>query len=115
MREKAGRPALGFARLEIVDGSAHLEQIAVVPRAMRRGIGSALIEAACAWAKDNSFEALTSITFAEVAWNGPFYAARGFVPLEEITPGLAALREHERAAGLDAMGKRIVMRRELSS
>jgi GNAT superfamily N-acetyltransferase len=109
----AGRPVIGSARIDIVDSTAHLQELAVVPRAMRQGIGTALVEAACDWAKDNSFTSLTLTTFADVAWNGPFYAKLGFVRVDELTPGLAALREHERAVGLDAMGKRIAMRRQL--
>jgi GNAT superfamily N-acetyltransferase len=106
----AGRPAVGFARLEIVDGTAHLAQLSVLPRAMRRGIGAALVDAACSWAKDSSFASITLTTFRDVAWNGPFYAKLGFVELTELTPGLAAKRAAE--ADLDAMGARVVMIRD---
>ena len=54
-----------------------------------------------------------AITFADVAWNAPFYAARGFTVVDDITPGLAALRQKERTVGLDGVGTRVVMRREL--
>ena len=111
----AGRPAVGLARVEIVDGHAHLEQLAVVPSHMRRGVGTALLDAACDWAAARGHAEITLCTFADVAWNGPFYARHGFVelPPEAWTPGLAALREGEQQHGLDAMGRRIVMRREL--
>jgi hypothetical protein len=52
-------------------------------------------------------------TFAHVAWNGPFYAKLGFVAMDVLTPGLAQLRERERAEGLDAIGERVVMIRTL--
>jgi GNAT superfamily N-acetyltransferase len=109
----AGRPLLGFARIEEVDGVAHLEQLSVLPRAMRRGIGGALLEAACAWASECGYPAITLITFADVAWNGPYYARHGFGRIEELTPGLLELRDWERDIGLDELGERIVMRREL--
>jgi ribosomal protein S18 acetylase RimI-like enzyme len=109
----AGRPAVGFVRVDEVDGLAHIEELAVLPGRMREGIGTALLEAACAWAEGHGYPAVTLITFADVDWNAPFYAARGFVPVEQITPGLAELRDWERAVGLDAVGRRIVMRREL--
>ena len=41
-----GTPPVGFARVDMVDGLPHLEQISVHPHAARRGIGSALLEAA---------------------------------------------------------------------
>jgi len=56
---------------------------------------------------------MTLCTFAEIEWNAPFYAKRGFVPLAQLTPGLKELRDWERDIGLDAVGRRIVMRREL--
>jgi hypothetical protein len=52
-------------------------------------------------------------TYAEIPWNGPYYASRGFVETDEVTPGLAELRAWERDVGLDALGRRCVMRREL--
>jgi GNAT superfamily N-acetyltransferase len=111
----AGQPPVGYARVEVVDGRAHLEGLSVRPRAMRRGTGSALVLAACEWAVDNGFTEMTLTTFAEVPWNGPFYAGLGFVELELPSAGLLALREAERKMGLDAMGRRIVMVRNLVS
>jgi GNAT superfamily N-acetyltransferase len=110
----AGRPAVGYVWVDEVDGVAHIEELAVVPSRMRRGLGTALLTAACEWAAGEGYPAITLTTFADVAWNAPYYAARGFVVLDEITPGLAAVRERERALGLDAVGRRVVMRRELT-
>lgn len=109
----AGRPAVGFARVDEVDGLAHLAGLAVLPRSMRQGLGSAFLEAACAWSSAHGYPAITLITYADVAWNAPFYCARGFVEFDELTSGIAALRAWERDAGLDALGRRIVMRRTL--
>ena len=111
----AGRPPVGFARLDEVDGRAHLEQLSVLPGHMRRGVGSSLLDAACAWALDRGYTAMTLCTFSDVDWNAPFYAKRGFIPLAQLSPGLKELRDWERDLGLDALGKRVVMRRELRS
>jgi GNAT superfamily N-acetyltransferase len=108
-----GRPPVAFVRVEEVDGLAHVEELAVLPSHMRRGIGTALLEAACAWAAGAGYPAITLITYADVAWNGPFYAARGFVEIDTLTPELAELRDWERTVGLDAIGRRIVMKREV--
>src|SRR5689334_22850103 len=40
---------LGFAVLGFMDGAPHLEQLSVHPRAMRRGIGGALVALAVDW------------------------------------------------------------------
>jgi GNAT superfamily N-acetyltransferase len=109
----AGDPPVGYARVEVVDGQAHLEGLSVRPRFMRQGIGSALVNAACDWATEQGFEQITLCTFAEVPWNGPFYATLGFAELIDLTPGLAKLRAHEVELGLDAMGPRVVLVREL--
>jgi GNAT superfamily N-acetyltransferase len=108
----AGRPPIGFVQVIEVDGLAHIAELGVIPRWMRQGIGSALLERACEWARTHDYRAVTLITYADVPWNGPYYASRGFVEIEP-TPGLLALREHEAELGLDAVGPRIVMRREL--
>jgi GNAT superfamily N-acetyltransferase len=110
----AGRPPIGFGWIEEIDGLAHIDEIAVVPGWMRRGVGTRLLERACTWAAAKGYAAITLTTYADVPWNGPYYAARGFSELSQLTPGLAAIRERERDVGLDAVGRRIAMRRELA-
>jgi GNAT superfamily N-acetyltransferase len=105
----SGEPPAGYARIEVVDGRAHLAGLSVRPRFMRQGRGSELVRAACAWAAEHGYPEITLCTFAEVPWNGPFYAKLGFVELAELTPGLTALRDAERSSGLDAMGRRVVL------
>lgn len=107
----AGDPAIGFARLERVDGEAHLEQLSVHPSEGRRGVGAALLDAAVEWAARNGHEAVTLCTFADVPWNAAFYARHGFVEVTDLGPGLRSLRERERRLGLDDLGRRVVMRR----
>jgi GNAT superfamily N-acetyltransferase len=108
-----GEPPVGFAWLDEMDGLAHLHELAVIPKRMRQGIGSRLLERACEWAVEQRYPAITLTTYADVAWNAPYYATRGFVEVAELTPGLAGLRIREQNLGLDAIGRRVVMRREL--
>lgn len=110
----AGDPPVGFVWVDEVDGLAHVHELAVLPRWMGQGLGSELLERAGEWARRHDYPAITLITFADIAWNAPFYRRRGFVEVEELTPGLADLRKLERAAGLDDVGRRVVMRRELT-
>ncbi len=109
----AGKPPVAFVQIEEVGGVAHVQELAVLPSHMRQGVGSALLDAACAWARDAGYRAITLTTYAEVPWNAPFYAARGFVEVTELTPELAELRDWERDIGLDGVGRRMAMRREL--
>ena len=107
----AGRPPLGFVRLEIVDGQAHLQQMAVGGRYARRGIGRALLLAAKAWAHEAGFQRMTLTTFTAVPFNAPFYANYGFSELAQDAWGsdLAEIRRQEQERGLDQLGPRMAM------
>jgi GNAT superfamily N-acetyltransferase len=109
----AGDPPVGFVQLAEVDCAAHVAELAVLPGSMRAGLGSALLERACEWARASGYPSITLTTFADVAWNAPFYARRGFVEVADLSPALAAIRAREAEIGLDAVARRIVMRREL--
>ncbi len=109
-----GDRPVGYLLLDVVDDAAHVEQVSVHPDDRRQGIGSALIRRAETWGRDNGFDALTLTAYLAVPWNGPYYERLGFRVLEagEETPGLRAIREHERTHGLDA-APRACMRRRL--
>jgi hypothetical protein len=72
-----------------------------------------LVAAVCDWARFQGYGAVTLTTFRDVAWNGPFYARMGFGVLDDLTPGLQAIRDHERAIGDDDLGPRIAMRKDV--
>jgi GNAT superfamily N-acetyltransferase len=111
----AGEPPVGFVWVLLACGHPHVEEIAVVPEAGRRGIGRALLEAACWWAQGAGYDRVTLCTYRDVPWNGPFYRSAGFVELAEADwcEELAEIRAAERAAGLDDFGVRVVMVRPL--
>lgn len=109
------QPPVGYLRVELVDGQPHLEGLSVRPIWMRKGIGTALVSAACDWAVEQGFNTMTLCTFADVPWNGPFYARLGFREEPVLTPQLQELRRREEHAGLDQMGRRWVMRKPLAS
>lgn len=108
----AGDPPAGFARLEVVGGCAHLEQLSVHPAAARAGLGRALVAAAARWAEGEGFPALTLCTFARVPFNAPFYASCGFTAVKPVGE-LARIRRHEEELGLDRIGERVAMRLDL--
>jgi GNAT superfamily N-acetyltransferase len=111
--DASDRP-VGFATWSILDDLAHLDEIDVVPRHGRRGLGSALLKASCRSARRCGRRAMTLSTTAGVAWNVPFYRRRGFEVLHEpaYTDGLRRLREAEAAAGLP-MAIRLIMHRHV--
>jgi GNAT superfamily N-acetyltransferase len=105
-----GDPPAGFASVELVDGNPHIWQLSVHPDHGRHGLGRALVEAVCDWARSRRFSAITLTTFRDVAWNGPFYESIGFITMDTLTPELSAIREHERSIGDDDFGPRVAMR-----
>jgi len=109
------RTPVGFAMADIVDGSAHLDEMDVIPDFARRGIGTRLINALISWARSADYSLLTLITFRHLPWNAPFYEQLGFVSMgsTEVGEELSSLLEEEGNAGID-ISKRICMKLDLS-
>ena len=105
----SGNPPAGFACVGILDGMAHLWQLSVLPAHGRRGLGSALLDAVCEWGRKEGYGGVTLTTFRDVPWNAPFYRSRGFEIIDRLMPGLAEVREHEKAIGDDDFGPRVAM------
>ncbi|WP_100498311.1 GNAT family N-acetyltransferase [Geodermatophilus chilensis] len=106
-----GRPVVGFAVLERVDGEVHLEQLSVHPSAMRQGVGRALLEATVSMAWVVGARRVTLLTYADVPWNAPWYARHGWQVTDDLGPELRALAEHEVELGLTRHGRRVAMAR----
>jgi GNAT superfamily N-acetyltransferase len=111
--DREGQP-VGFAVVDVVDGTAHLEEVSVVPDLNGRGHGTALLRAVEGWARKKGYPAVTLTTFRDVPFNRPFYEKRGYRVLaeDEWTPGLVDRRAEEAAAGLDP-DLRVVMRKDV--
>jgi ribosomal protein S18 acetylase RimI-like enzyme len=111
-----GGAVAGFVVVDLVDGFAHVEEIAVATEFGQRGHGAALLAEVDRWASSAGVAALTLTTFRDVPWNAPWYRALGFRVLEEDewTEGLRRRRATEDAHGLPA-DLRVIMRRELGS
>jgi GNAT superfamily N-acetyltransferase len=105
---------VGFALASVVGGEAHLQEVDVLPEHGRRGVGRALVEAVCAWARGDGFAAVTLTTLADVPWNAPYYEKLGFrrLSVTQLTPSLRARLADEAQRGLGAE-TRVAMRRQL--
>ena len=108
---------VGFAHVEIIEPTiAHLDEIDVHPEHGRRGLGTRLVMAVCAWAATAGFRAVTLTTFRDVAFNMPFYTRLGFdvIPPEELSAALRDVIDDETRRGLDP-ARRVAMRRSSTS
>jgi GNAT superfamily N-acetyltransferase len=105
---------VGFALATLVDGSAHLHEMDVLPAHGRKGIGRHLVLHVEEWARSQGFGSLTLTTFRHLSWNGPFYSSLGFSEIadRDLGPELRAAMEAEAREGLDRR-KRVAMRLEL--
>ncbi len=109
--DQADEP-VGFVVAHAIDGTVYLHELDIDPQHGRQGLGARLIDAVAIWAQERGYPALTLSTFADVAWNAPYYARLGFRVLEvdELGPGLRTVRDEEAASGL-AIEKRVCMLR----
>lgn len=109
------RIPVGFAMADIVDGSAHLDEMDVLPKFGRQGIGTRLVKTIIDWARSADYPLLTLITFRHLPWNAPFYEQLGFVSMDSSEAGeeLSGLLAEEGNAGVD-VSKRICMKLDLS-
>ncbi len=110
----SGEP-VGYVMVSDLDGNAHIDQMSVHPDHQRSGAGRALVDRVRAWASETDRNAITLTTYADVAWNRPFYEHLGFRVLGdgEIGAQLRAVRKAERARGLD-LRPRVCMGLDLS-
>jgi GNAT superfamily N-acetyltransferase len=102
---------VGFAHVKIIEPNAvHLDELDVHPDHGRRGLGTRLVKAVCAWARARGDVAVTLATFREIPWNMPFYARLGFeaIPAGALSPALRAVVDDEAHRGLDP-ARRVVM------
>jgi len=72
--------AVGFALVEDLGSTFHLEELDVDPSSGRRGIGRRLVEKVVEQAAMRD-RGVTLTTFSAVPWNAPYYERLGFVRL----------------------------------
>ena len=107
-----GDHPVGFALACEVGGNAHLDELDVDPRHGRQGLGRALVETVCDWARQAGYAAITLTTLSHIPWNAPFYARLGFeiLPPNQLNPALKQLLQSEVAYGLPAENRVAMLR-----
>jgi GNAT superfamily N-acetyltransferase len=100
---RVGADPVGFALVEELGASLHLEELDVLPEHGRQGIGAALVARVRREAQVRR-RPLTLCTFRDVPWNAPWYTHLGFRALrdEELSPELRERQEEETRRGLPA-------------
>lgn len=95
------RMPVGFVWLDtdVGSGGIGIAEIDVLPEHGRRGIGAALLEHACAWARAAGYRRVDLGTLADVPWNAPFYARHGFAVVDKNDPVFAWARQRDRENG----------------
>ena len=99
-RDAAAVP-VGFVWLDTDVGNdgIGIAELDVLPEHGRRGIGAALLEHACEWARAAGYRRVDLGTLADVPWNAPFYARHGFVVVDKNDPLFAFARQRDRENG----------------
>lgn len=106
----AEKEPIGFAMAAVLDGTAHLDELNVLPDYTRQGIGTRLARTVIDWARAGQFASLTLITFRHLPWNAPFYKKFGFVSVNEgeSGDGIATLLKEECEAGINIENRTIM-------
>lgn len=103
-----GERVVGFAHVLDLAGRWHLEQVAVDPAHQRRGHGTALLDAVAVEVRRRGGHEVTLRTYADVPWNGPWYARHGWVEVADPSWHVDLVAGEERM-GLARHGRRIAM------
>jgi GNAT superfamily N-acetyltransferase len=94
---------VGFLAARRINCVLHIDEMDVAFEHQGRGFGRALLDAAIDWARQAGLREVTLTTFRDLAFNGHFYAAAGFVEIapEQMSQRIAATIAREADDGLD--------------
>lgn len=86
---------VGFALCSDRGEDLYLDQLSVLPRHGRQGLGTRLVRRCLQEAEARAFRRVSLSTFRKVPWNGPFYKKLGFreVPVWRLKDWQAEIRE----------------------
>lgn len=105
----------GICVLDVLDEVPYLDQLAVHPLHMRRGVGRALVRHAIHWSELRADGDLWLTTYGHLPFNRPFYESEGFTVEAEDgwSPGIAHHVEEQRR-WIPLPDQRVAMRRTIN-
>jgi GNAT superfamily N-acetyltransferase len=111
---RAAAGVVGFALAEAMEHCVYLDELDVLRDHQRRGIGAALVDTVCAWARARGERTVALLTSRFVAWNMPWYERLGFreIPAGELPPELVKILAYDAELGF-APERRVMMARAL--
>jgi GNAT superfamily N-acetyltransferase len=86
---------VGFALCSDRGDDLYLDQLSVLPRHGRQGLGTRLVRRCLQEAEARSYRRVSLSTFRKVPWNGPFYRQLGFreIPTWALKDWQAEIRD----------------------
>jgi GNAT superfamily N-acetyltransferase len=86
---------VGFALCSDRGDDLYLDQLSVLPRHGRQGLGTRLVRRCLQEAEARSYRRVSLSTFRKVPWNGPFYRRLGFreIPVWALKDWQVEIRE----------------------
>jgi len=94
---------VGMILADVREDDYYIAELDVLPAHGRKGIGAALLDAACEEGFARGFVRVTLNTFRDVPWNAPFYARHGFTEITEADwrPWMETLARRVESEGMD--------------
>jgi GNAT superfamily N-acetyltransferase/sporulation protein YlmC with PRC-barrel domain len=105
----------GYIFVFPLDDAAYIAQVSVHPAHQRKGLGTALLDTADAWAEVQGLSALSLVTYTDVPWNAPWYRRIGFTDIGDARMGDGLRRLLEVTSAVAPGWRRSVMRRPTPS
>ena len=69
---------VAFLAATPLEGRLHIDEFGVALEAQRQGLGRRMLGEVVAWARRAGCACVSLTTFADIAWNAPFYRSMGF-------------------------------------
>lgn len=89
---------VGFALCSDCGEDLYLDQLSVIPKHGRQGLGARLVRRVIAEAEARAYRRVSLSTFRKIPWNGPFYKRLGFreIPVWRLQEWQIEIREMQK-------------------
>ncbi|MBB3118256.1 GNAT family N-acetyltransferase [Pseudoduganella violacea] len=107
------RGVSGFLAAQVMDSHLFIVELSVARPSQRHGIGTRLMAAVEAYARQLGVDALTLTTYRHLAWNAPYYARLGYAEVApaELGESYVAKVAYEATCGHDPAQRCVMVKR----